>query len=230
MNQDLTVTRYLYDKNKAFQTLEIAINDRFFDESMFWAYELYYSWYETEVIVFLLEVCKKRLPQYKRLYRFLSKKYAEWLEKPLSEKPAGIIGTIIKNILKNEISNEEPQAQIFIIMDESTAVPFHTLYLKHPYRILPAVCKYWLLEPPENPEILPEYKVNVLRDFIDNWLFYASRNPLWENRIVKHKGTINTEFKTVVFETHDLAEEFYAKYGYEPDEQSIEVQRRLIGI
>jgi len=230
MNQDLTVTRYLYDKDKVFQTLEIAINDRFFEESLFWAYELYYSWYETEVIVFLLEICKKLLPQHIRLYRFLSKKYAEWLVKPLSEKPAGIIGTIIKNILKNDTTKEEPQAQIFNNMDESTAVPFQTLYLKHPYRILPAVCKYWLLESPENPAILPEGKVNELRDFIEHWLFYASRTPIWEYRITKYKGIINTESKTIIFESDDLAEEFYSKYGYEPDEQSIEVQRRLLGI
>ena len=229
-NKAFIVTRYLYDKSKVFKTLEAAINEKIYNEAVFWGYELYYSWYEEEVIDFLIKLCERILPQYKRLHRFLNKLFAEWLEKPVCEKPTGIICTIIKNILDKDPNLEEPKALIFFVMDESTAVPFQTLYLKHPYRILPAVCKYWLLEPPENPTILPEDKVNELRDFIDHWLFYASRTPVWAHRIHQYQGKVETESKTVIFETDDLAEEFYAKYGYEPEEQCIEVQRRLLGI
>ena len=88
----------------------------------------------------------------------------------------------------------------------------------------------WLILIPENPSEITEEQRVILRDFCDHWLFYASKTPIWEHRILQYNGTINNEKKTVEFENHELLEEFFEKYGFEPDEQTIEIQRRCIGI
>ena len=60
-----------------------------------------------------------------------------------------------------------------------------------------------------------------------NWLYYASFSPLWRTRILKHNGVIDTENKKVEFDDDDI-DEFYDNYGYEPDEQSTEVENKTI--
>ena len=57
------------------------------------------------------------------------------------------------------------------------------------------------------------------------WLVCASYSPLWAKRIAVHGGTVQGNSK-VVFKNEVLEETFYSKYGYEPDEQSMEVQYR----
>lgn len=61
-----------------------------------------------------------------------------------------------------------------------------------------------------------------------NWLYYASFSPIWDKRIRENNGKIDNENKSVEFDDEDI-ETFYEKYGYEPDEQPIEIQNRNIG-
>jgi hypothetical protein len=56
------------------------------------------------------------------------------------------------------------------------------------------------------------------------WLVCASYSPIWAKRIAIHGGTV--QGNKVVFKNEVLEESFYTKYGYEPDEQSMEVQYR----
>ena len=59
------------------------------------------------------------------------------------------------------------------------------------------------------------------------WLYYASFSPIWEHRIVDFKGIIDDENKTVSFSDENM-EEFYQLYGYELDEQSKEIQNKVM--
>lgn len=63
----------------------------------------------------------------------------------------------------------------------------------------------------------------------DNWLYYASKSPIWKNRIQKYKGRINEGSCEIVFDNEDNEEKFYNIYNYEPDEQSKEVQNKWFG-
>jgi non-homologous end joining protein Ku len=60
-----------------------------------------------------------------------------------------------------------------------------------------------------------------------NWLYYASKSNIWENRIKKYNGNI-TE-KTVEFMDEADESQFREKYDYELDEQSKEVLQKIIG-
>ena len=60
-----------------------------------------------------------------------------------------------------------------------------------------------------------------------DWLYYASFSPLWKSRILKHNGVIDQKNKKVEFDDDDI-DEFYDNYGYEPDEQSLEVENKTI--
>jgi len=57
-----------------------------------------------------------------------------------------------------------------------------------------------------------------------HWEYYASFSPIWLERIRSYRGKQNHSKKTVEFENDDYMEEFYNKYGYEPDEQTKEIQ------
>ena len=60
-----------------------------------------------------------------------------------------------------------------------------------------------------------------------NWLYYASFSPVWKTRISLCNGVIDQKNKKVTFDDDDI-DEFYDNYGYEPDEQTLEVENKTI--
>jgi hypothetical protein len=64
----------------------------------------------------------------------------------------------------------------------------------------------------------------------ENWLYYSAKTPIWKERIEQYKGIIDEELKRIYFEDDELEEDFYNTYGYEPDEQPIEIQNRCLGV
>ena len=59
-----------------------------------------------------------------------------------------------------------------------------------------------------------------------HWEYYARECPLWKGRF-KEYGAVFEDGK-IVFANDDLLEEFYEKYGLEPDEQSRECQEKSL--
>ena len=63
----------------------------------------------------------------------------------------------------------------------------------------------------------------------DDWLYYASFSPIWLKRIEQYAGVVNHVEKTVDFgskycpidEADEMMERFYEQYGYDLDEQSM---------
>lgn len=72
-------------------------------------------------------------------------------------------------------------------------------------------------------EIVNYYKPHI----IDNWLYFAAFSPIWKNRIDEFEGVVNHETTSVEFLNDDLFEEFNKIYGYEPDEQSTMVLKKI---
>ena len=62
----------------------------------------------------------------------------------------------------------------------------------------------------------------------DKWLYQASFSPLWFDRIKRHRGYVDYTKQTVEFVDEDLQQSFFAKYGYEPDEQPINIKEKSI--
>ena len=74
----------------------------------------------------------------------------------------------------------------------------------------------------------PDYK-QVKTNYYDHWLYYASFSPIWKERIIQFKGTVNHDMKHVDFINDECMETFYEHFGFEPDEQSTETQEKIIG-
>lgn len=74
---------------------------------------------------------------------------------------------------------------------------------------------------------LKREKQDIKTAYYYDWLYYASHSPLWKSRILKHNGVIDAKNKKVEFDDDDI-DEFYDNYGYEPDEQSTEVENKTI--
>lgn len=229
MDESLSLTRYLYNKKKVFQKLSISIAENNYDESLFWAYELYFSWLSIETIDYLFEILEMRLPQYKCIYKFLFKKKMQWLQLDICEKPHNIIATIIKNILIRNPNIPEPDYQYYFTISMKDIESYKTMHITPVYRTLSTVCKYNLVDTDYKIDITQEQR-EILTDFCDNWLYYASKIPLWEYRISQYNGEVDPIAKKITFENDDFLEEFFDKYGFEPYEQTIEIQRRLTGI
>jgi hypothetical protein len=57
----------------------------------------------------------------------------------------------------------------------------------------------------------------------NNWLYYAIRTPCWANLL--QNADVDEDEKEVTFKTDEEHEAFYEEWGYEPDEQPLEIQR-----
>ena len=64
------------------------------------------------------------------------------------------------------------------------------------------------------------------QEFWYNWEFHAYKSKIWKKRFDKFKITIEPTKKQIEFIDDDEMEEFYSQYGYEPDEQSKQVQEK----
>jgi hypothetical protein len=72
---------------------------------------------------------------------------------------------------------------------------------------------------------LARFQVDNLHNAIwYNWEYYAFNNPIWKERFRVYNGVINPITKEIDFKNDIYLEKFYNKYGYEPDEQSQDVQ------
>ena len=58
MNEPI-FTRYLYFKVEVANSLQWSILDKHLEESLYWAYEMYFSGFQTETFDFLLAFCSK---------------------------------------------------------------------------------------------------------------------------------------------------------------------------
>ena len=89
------------------------------------------------------------------------------------------------------------------------------------YKIARRNCLYKLtLEPESREKSITDY---------DDWIYYASKSPLWKSRIERYNGQINASERTVSFLNEDDEELFYNWYNFEPDEQPCSTQDMWMG-
>ncbi len=75
---------------------------------------------------------------------------------------------------------------------------------------------------------LSKIGVKLVDLYNDKWLYQASFSPLWFERIKSHRGYIDYINQKVEFVDEDLQQSFFTKYGYEPDEQPINIKEKSI--
>jgi len=253
MNDSLILTRYLYNVIGVYHKLKTCIIQNQYIEALFWAYELYYSGLDKEVIDFLFEVIKDKLPKSTRLLKFLSKK------KNISLNDPTFIATIIKNVIIRIHIVTNPNFHMFVIVTVPEIASYQTTVQLPAYTTISKTCIY-SLEPSEPfiPEsdiidtlpdrtygekwhervssynsmkkiLIANYKDEYLADFCKNWLYYAvSKTPIWKNRLLQYHGKVDINSKTIIFENDDYLEGFYELYGFEPESQKREILERIL--
>jgi len=133
--------------------------------------------------------------------------------------------------------------KMYVIVDTQTIVVYETLFVDErtnykSYKILPLAClhkidedNYLHLFHLERNSLLIDDADALRKIYWYNWEYYASFSPFWQKKIQDCKGTWDHQNKKIVFpedDDIDWSEEFYAKYGYEPDEQKQEIQEKSI--
>ena len=104
-----------------------------------------------------------------------------------------------------------------------TSVAFEKHNLK--YEILKKMRHYSISEY-TNSFKLEREKLDLKKNFIENWEYYANFSPFWNKKIKLYKGKIKN--KKIVFKDDDCYEEFYENYNLEPGEQSVNIQQKSI--
>jgi hypothetical protein len=242
-NPEFTLTRYLYIREDVLTSLIISIFEKNYDTALFWASELYYSNNKKETIDFIYSI-------YRNFYYSNNPKLDKLMLTGLERYDKGIhiAATMILNLvskprlytLQHFIGNEldpdafegakEKESNLWIFPYEIESQKYSTENLEKDkpslYKLLRQVCKYksnkdWLqvfgcvYKDMDSKELLIKHR--------DNWLYYASFTPLWEERINQYNGIIDYDKKEVKFEDDDDFENFYELYGYDVDEQPFEV-------
>jgi len=64
--------------------------------------------------------------------------------------------------------------------------------------------------------------------YYHHWEYYTYFCPLWTERFNQYDITIDNDKEKIIFNDDLQLEEFYAQYGYEPDEQSNETDSKRI--
>jgi len=224
MSNEPILTRYLFNKDTVFQQLKLSIFERDYKGSLFWAYELYFSWYEKEVIDFLINILHRAFPHYKFLNEFLNDYYCDWNDASIVDKPHEFVGTIIRNLLVRNPKVPENNKQALFEIVEEDIIEYYTVQIN-------------LLKPINIPQIKTDNKEKKdtkksvidsksLPNFCDNWLYYASRNPLWKYRILQYKGNIDIKNKTVEFANVWNREQFFEAFGYNMKDFPREIYKR----
>jgi hypothetical protein len=212
----LILTRYLYDKSGVEHSLEISIIGGDYSQSLFWAYELYYSGFKTEVVDILLEIYQHIFSKHHpKLGLYFNKK-----QKETNSQPA-FIATMIKNLtMKNPDIQESPNVK-FVNVKEYHIAAYATIEPDEipNWKFLQKVCIYPIQKNPNK-------RIELFRE---HWLYHAAASPIWSNRIHLCDGTIDHSTKTVIFANEEAEEDFYDRYHYEPDEQPLELQNKCMG-
>ena len=239
----LIFTRYLYSKTHVKQSLFLSLLDHNYNECLFWMYELYFSGFQEECYeyVFMIydEIYKKNNPKF---ILFLEKTFNEWKEDPEKHWLIGtIVGTLcfcdynLEDFVRSyfqitchQIPLEEKKKTLIIRLKEEDMVQFIDKPITDPsWKYLKTACHFALRT--ETNRLFKGSLENIRYNFHNHWLFYASYSPVWMDRIKKFHGWVDEDSIKVFFENEDFEEEFYNKWGLEPDEQSSEIQNRILG-
>lgn len=233
---DLILTRYLYNKDNIAPCLTNAILSHNIDESLFWGFELLLSGFETDAFYMLGVIYRTHFEQCNPdLVKYISYVIDKWLENVYTIEY--VLITIILNLTCREcnVCKESP-LKICIPVDD---IPKYMTQYEYKYdssipsnKILQHVCKYSLILGHDDDDDITkrEMREDLYEKYNTSWLYYACKSPLWETRVTEYGGIINHDSRTVTFDSDESQDKFYEKYGYDPDEQSIQLQEKCLGV
>jgi hypothetical protein len=252
-SSEFGLTRYLYVIDDVKSSLVMAILDRNLEEALFWAYELYFSGFKSDVFCILEQtVSMMYVSLNPRLGKFLEKKKREWDE----TGAYCIVGTFIYNMIGRpydvsefvkvfckdpelvkyieETHQNKPVStnRIYIVVEQKDVVKYITVNHIKPQYLLRKAVKYQVRK---NTLAIFDHEHGIYTHaqlqslYWYYWLYYASASQIWAERIAKYGGKHNHDRYRIDFESYEQEESFHDKYNLEPDEQPKELQEMNIG-
>jgi len=217
-------TRYLYVLDDVEYSFYQACIDKKKEEAFFWAYELYYSGFSDIVFSVITKIIDESSTFEKKIKKQIEKKMDEWEKNPSKDE---LVATIIYNLIlykTSKVSDNPIKKRLFVLIDKSKITEYDTINPSNiekykARKVLSIVCKYSSIKTFDNP-------VSVRQKWYYNWIYYASFSPIWQERIHNFGGKQMDE--KIIFPNDEKEEEFYQLYGYEPDEQTREIQSKCI--
>uniref|UniRef100_A0A6C0IHC9 Uncharacterized protein n=1 Tax=viral metagenome TaxID=1070528 RepID=A0A6C0IHC9_9ZZZZ len=161
--------------------------------------------------------------------------------KTLSDPKVIILSYIFR--FYSEIQNLKTGKNIYIVVNDEDVVLYETIEVdlshcseaKREKLIARKILKNAYLYAIDSSNMLNLFKLkrdklNIREAYYYKWLYYAANSPLWTSRISAFNGVIDNEIQSVEFDDEDKLQAFYLNYGYEPDEQKINVQNKCLEI
>ena len=240
--ENYILTRYLYSFVEAKQSLFLCILKHDFEQALYWGYELYFSGFDEEIFDFSCVMVDEFYRKKVSMKKYINAEKSKWIKNPENHiLPGNCIALLCNNTLniinfvksffgvncKKEEENIMQNDNKYSMTDELLKPLFtfqdHNIF---PYKVLKMVQKH---SPVKHYRDLLRTIIPINSDEIRDrkWLYYASKSPVWYERIIQYKGVINEEDETISFENDDNLEDFYNHWGYEPDEQSKEIQYNM---
>jgi hypothetical protein len=239
--EKIIFTRYLYSKIDVKQSLLLALLEHQLDESMFWAYELYYSGFQKDCLDYVINI-------YEEIYSFdnpglrnhFQKIINLWTENNSLDWYLGtIVMTLVsrnytlKHFMKSyfnfdciEQLKSESKNNLVIYLKEHDIEKYQTITVDRPWKLLRIACKYSIRK--EANDLFKFIKVSR-EEFQDHWLYYCKETPFWVDKIIECDGQVNDDTRDIVFSNTYLEESFYNQWNLEPDEQPLDVIEKCIG-
>ena len=209
-------TRCLYDKPDVKHSMLAALLLRQRDEALFWALELYYSGFVSELVEWIQWI-------------YAHPRFGKYISDVLKYKGHTdlVIGSIVANFAhrtpdtNTNIGKPVSESRIYIVLYERDVAAFRMELAANvlPRNYLKETC--WYPIRPAKSEPKSEKDAEYLRD----WLYYAAlETPVWKSRVSAYSSfRLDHPTKTAVFDDDDQMESFYDKYGLEPDEQPLSI-------
>lgn len=229
----VTLTRYLYNLEEVKLSYLIALLNKDLDRAYYWMFEMYYSGYGREAF-------EMNQVLYANVYVYrsnIAKKFKDEFDAWSLDQDPLYLATVVKNMIRQPIRISRFIGKIWNIKHvKDTVIPappkayiratqreideFETLD-GNPVTVLKRAVKYTI-----NKEFNEMFLIPTLtrEDWALNWLVYAKNTPVWKQRLKEYTTPDGKEFAS-----DEKHEEFYDKYGYEPDEQCVEVQEKIHG-
>lgn len=213
---EIQFTRYLYNVSHVVASLQLALLGKRRDEALFWTYELYFSgmmvvaWSTVEAVYALnWESSNPKLRKHLVLKRN-------------SGSDAGIGSIVLTLCMRptnqpNVLNNEK----FLFSLSETALEPYRTTVSTEikAREYLKTVSKYAVICECKDTELNATF-------LGDNWLYYCADTPYWATIFETYGMKADVSNKRMVFpEDDDRIEQFFGIYGYEPDEQSIELEK-----
>jgi hypothetical protein len=232
------LTRYLYIKEDVVISMLNSLLNKRVDETMFWAYELYFSGFDDEVMAWTCQIYndlfRKRNPI--GLGRYIHTTYYKWMKNPENTHSLGnMIITLcnfpfafsndylekypdIRRVLDESVTylpEVETKRRHCIKLDENIIEKYYTVDFKNIKTREMALLNVKKYQPNLTWRFLlgePLRNLTITRQIYENWAFYAVRSPYWKKIISLKTGVVDESTNRIKFVFPNSEIQFYKEW------------------